>query len=127
MSQVYAEMDCSVDVLFTRSQLHKLHRQFFLPSEEKLFNLLRRPRPEKTSPEILIILEHLTKRCDSCQRIQSTPTCFHRSIGAENVRINERILLGMVIVEEKPVLHIVGESTRFSAARLLPDLSTKII
>ena len=48
---VYVEMNCSTIVMFTRSQLGKLHKQFFHPSLEKLFNLLKRARPEETTPE----------------------------------------------------------------------------
>ena len=39
---VYVEMDCSTSMMFTKSQLTKLHKQFFHPSAEKLFNLLKR-------------------------------------------------------------------------------------
>lgn len=106
-NHVYAETYCPTNVLFTRSQLHKLQRQFFHPYREKLFNLLRRSKPEETSPETLTVLQDLTKRCDPCQRIQSAPTSFRASFGAENVHFNERILLDIVSIEEKPVLHIV--------------------
>ena len=42
---VYADMDWSNSVFFSRAQLAKLHRQFFHPSATKIFNLLRRARP----------------------------------------------------------------------------------
>lgn len=37
--------------MFTTQQLTKLHRQFFHPSSEKRYNLLRKVRPEDTTPE----------------------------------------------------------------------------
>jgi len=43
--------------LFTRTQLQKLHRQFFHPSAEKLYNLLKRSRPEATTPATRKVLE----------------------------------------------------------------------
>ena len=49
------------------------------------------------------------------------------SFGAENVRFNERILLDIVTIDSKPVLHIVDEGTRFSAAKFVPDVSTKTL
>lgn len=42
------------------AQLHKLHRQFFHPSAGKLFNLLRKARPEHATPETLKILNDIS-------------------------------------------------------------------
>lgn len=126
-NHIYAEMNCPADLLLTMCRLHKLHRKFCHPSPEKPFNLLRRSRPEEISPEILTILQDLTKRCDPCQQIQSTLTRFRLSFGAENVRFGKRILLDIVTIDKKPVLHTVGEGTRSSAARFVPGLSTKTI
>ncbi len=39
----------------------------------------------------------------------------------------ERIILDIMYMRNKPVLHIVDEGTRFSAARLLPTVSTKSV
>ena len=113
--------------MFTRSQLGKLHKQFFHPSAEKLFNLLKKARLEETTAEALRILQDLSKRCDPCKRIHTAPTRFRVSFGAENGRFNERVLLDIVTIDGKPVLHIVDEGTRFSAARFVPDVSTNTI
>ena len=72
-------------------------------------------------------LEELSKRCDPCQRIQKAPTRFSVTFGAENVRFNERLLMDIMYIDGKPLLHIVDEGTNFSAARFLPDISTKTI
>ena len=45
----------------------------------------------------------------------------------KNLRFNERILLDILYIEGRPVLQIVDEATKFSAARFLPDVSTKTI
>ena len=102
-NHVYAEMDCSTSVMFTRSQLAKLHKQFFHPSAHKLFNLLRRARPEEATPETLATLQELSKRCDPCQRIQNAATRFRVSFGAEHVKFNERILLDIMYINGKPI------------------------
>lgn len=73
---VYVAMECSASVMFTRSQLSKLHKQFFHPSAEKLFNLLKKARPEESTAETLEILQDLSKRCDPCQRIHTAPMRF---------------------------------------------------
>lgn len=107
-NHVYAKMDCPTSLLFTRSPLHKINRKFFYPSPVKLSNLLRRSRPEETTPETLNILQDLSKRCDTCQSIQYAPTRFRVSFGAEIVGSNERTMLDIVMIDEKPALHTVN-------------------
>lgn len=71
---VYIEMDFSTSVIFTRAQLDKLQKQFFYPSAENLFNLLKRARPEENSSESLEVLQALSKRCDPFQKTHTAPT-----------------------------------------------------
>ena len=49
------------------------------------------------------------------------------SFGTENARFNERIMMDIIYIDSMPILHIVDESNRFSAARFLPNVSTKAI
>lgn len=112
---------------FTRAQLTKMHRQFFHPSSEKLFKLLKRAQPGDATPETLKTLDDINKRCGPCQRIQNGPVRFRVSFGAENVCFNERILMDVMYIDGKPVLHIVDDGTHFGAARFLPDVSTGTI
>ena len=49
------------------------------------------------------------------------------SLGAENFRFIEIILIEIIYIDAKPVLHIFDEVTRFSAARLLDEFSTMAI
>ena len=124
---MYAEMHFPTSMFFTQTQLHKIHRHFLHPSAQKLFNLLKRARPEDPTHETLKVLEDLTKRCDPCQRIQNAPLRFRVSFGAENVRFNERVFIDIMYIDSDTVLHTVDEGTRFGAARFLSDASTKTI
>lgn len=92
-------MDTSTQIHFTRAQLSKLHRQFFRPSASKLFNLLKKARLEEGDPETLKTLEDISKRCDPCQRAHRGDTCFRASFGAEDVRFNERMIMGIMYSE----------------------------
>ena len=105
----------------------KLHKQFAHPSAQKLYNLLKRSRPEDTIPETLRILEGLAKRRDPCQRIHNAPNRFRVSFGGGNVRLNESLLIDKMYLEEKPFLHIVDEGTRFSAACFVSEVSAMTI
>ena len=46
------------------------------------------------------------------------------SFGAEHVQFNERLLIDIMYLDSKPVIHIVDEGARFSAARFLGNVST---
>ena len=102
-------MAVQIPICFTSNQLHKLHRQFLHPSAEKLYNLLRRYRPEDTTPETKKTLKDITRRCDPCQRIRRGPTRFKESLGAEKVRFNERILMDIMYIDRAPVLHVADD------------------
>ena len=104
---VYVSFDCGTRNYFTKAQLNKLHSQFFHPSANKLFNVLRKARPEDATPETLHILRDISKRCDPCQRIKPGPTGFRVSFGTENARFNERIMADIMYIDSMPILHII--------------------
>lgn len=113
-----------INVHFKRSQLAKLHRNFFHPSASKLFNLIKKARREHANKETLRILQDTTKRFDPCQRIKPGPYGFRVSLGTENLRLNERIFMDIMNLGSHPVLHIADEATHFSAASFLTKIST---
>ncbi len=120
-SHLYEKMDLDVPVFFTRDQLSKLHRQFHHPSSEKLFKLLSRSRPDEATPETLEILKDINKRCDPCQRITNAPRRFKVTLGSEHIKFNERIQMDLMYIDSKPILHIIDEGTKFSAAQFIPN------
>lgn len=52
------------------SQLQNLRNQIEHPSADKLYNLLRKTRPQETAPSTFKIQKHLKQQCDACQRIE---------------------------------------------------------
>lgn len=80
---VYADIDKPAEVFLTRPELSKLHRQIVHPSTDELLKILWKASPEDTTPETLSTLEHLTKRCDPCQRIQNATVRFRVCLGTE--------------------------------------------
>lgn len=115
-THVYAQIDHPTQSKFTNSQFVKLHKQCFHPSAEKLFNLLKIARSEEATIDTFQMLQDITKNFGPFQRIKTAPTRFRVSFGAENVRFNERVVVDIVHFDRRPILHIVGEGTRFSAA-----------
>lgn len=112
---------------FTRTQPQKLDRQFFHPSAGKLFHLLQRSRPADTTPETRRILKDISARCDPCQRIRRGPTRFRVTLGAEEVRFNERVIMDIMYIGSSPVLQMVDDKTKFSAAAFLSNVTSEHI
>ena len=124
---LYAQMSLPVLTFFSKAQLQKLHRHFFHPSSEKLYKLLKKARPEDTTPQTQDILEEITTRWDPCQRVQPGPNRFKVTFGGESVKFNEEVVIDIMYLDGKPVLHLVDAETHFSATRFLPDVSTRTV
>ena len=88
---MFVDMSCPRSVNFTRAQLEKLHKNFFHPSVEKLFNLIKRARPDEATQETRQILEEVSSNCDLCQRIKIGPKRFGVALGSENKIFNESV------------------------------------
>lgn len=112
---------------FTRKQLQKLHRHVIHPSAEKLFNPLKKSRPNETSQNPADIIKNLPRHWDACQRIQSAPTRFRVSLGTENHRFNKEIYKDMMYIDHAPILYVVDTATKFKAARFLTDINTSTV
>ena len=121
---LYARMRFMNYTFYTTAQLQKLHRQFAHPSAGKLYNLLKRAGLEAVDSKTLEQLEEIVSRCEPCQRIRNAPLRFRVSAGHENVRFNAFAYIDIMYLDGRPVLHIVDEATRFSAARFLPKTTT---
>lgn len=124
---LFAPLKLPSVIHFTQVQLHKVHRQLFRPSPDKLFNLIEKARAEHGMPEIRKALKEITARYDTCQRIKAAPLRFRIYFGSGNVRFNERIIIDIMNLEGDSVLHIVNEGTLFSVAKFLTDTSTRTI
>ena len=70
------------------------------------------------------ILKDISKRRASCQKIRRGPNRFRVMLGAENVKLNECIMMDILYIGYLPVLHIVDEQTKFSAASFPPSACT---
>ena len=61
----------TASALYTRAELSKRHRQFFHPTSEKLFGLLRRASLDECTPETRLMLEDITKACKVCTKFRT--------------------------------------------------------
>lgn len=105
----YVDMDLSFtgNIYITLSQLHKLHRNFFHPSSNKNFNMIRIAWPEEATPEAREILKYFTMRCVLFQRIQITSNRFRVSFGCAKFFLNENIIVYIMYINGSYVVHVV--------------------
>lgn len=112
------------EILYTRVQLEKLHRQLYHPSTEKLLNLLKRADPDRLDKDTRSLLEDIAKRCHACQTLAPAPLTFRIALPG-TAQFNRRILLDLMFISDpssgkrQPILHVVDEGTSLQAAAFL--------
>ena len=102
----------------TDVDIMRLHRRFGHPSVERFHALLERSGHEFEKKA----LEKLTKLCHQCQVHGKSPGRFKFKVPVDS-DFNSTIYVDIFYIDNKPVLHIIDEATRFSAARFLRDIS----
>jgi hypothetical protein len=103
-------------VLFTKTELIKMHRAFFHPSTEKLMNLLKRADPLKVNEEARKSLLEIVSACRTCQTFSAKPLRFSVRLSDEKIIFNDEISLDLVWLDGESALHVVDTATRFGAA-----------
>ena len=106
------------NILFTESELMKVHRHFHHPDSERLYSVMSHAEPDKTSLEVLRTLKRISSTCDLCQRRSRAPHRFRVSLPDADVVFNRILCLDLMYLET-PVLHVVDKDTKFSAAAFL--------
>jgi len=114
---IYLEWAPHERILYTKSELTKLHRAFSHPTNDNLLNLLKLARPAEANSDAAVMLEEIRKSCDTCQRLGTAPMRFKVSLPDENeLKYGEEISMDLMFIDNQAILHIVDTATRFSAA-----------
>eukprot|EP00171_Calliarthron_tuberculosum_P002098 IDg2098t1 len=124
LGHVYYDWDYSM--LYSEQQLRRIHRHFYHPQPDRIFNLIKRASEAKANPETLKLLDKISRECDVCQRVSDHPGRFRVSLPNEDIVFNHEVLMDIMYLNSKPVLHFICRDTLFSAAAFLSDgLKTK--
>ena len=79
-------------VLFSRSELIKLHRGFRPPTDTKRLNLIRKARPLETTEATTKVPKEISKSCNTCQMLGLKPTRYKTSLHTlQEVKFGEEI------------------------------------
>jgi hypothetical protein len=105
----------------TSTELSRLHRRFGHPSIERLHTLLKRAGHDVEKKAI----EKLTKFCSFCQKYGKSPGRFKFRLADDTLDFNHSIYVDIMYIDGMPIIHVIDEATRFSAARFLRNVSAK--
>lgn len=112
-------VDQDKNMLYTRSELVKLHRKFSHPSAKKLFDLLNLGRPLETDSQTRQIIK-INNCFNTYQRFTNQPIRFKASLSTEeNIVLGGELSMDLMFLDGKAVVHIVNTATRFSAGTYL--------
>eukprot|EP00171_Calliarthron_tuberculosum_P023580 IDg23580t1 len=104
-------------IMFTKTELQRLHRAFYHPSDEKLLNLMRRAKPKQAETHDAKLLKEISKKCDTCQKFGPKPNRFQVTLPKEeDLVFGEELSMDLMNIRGNKILHLICTSTRFSAA-----------
>ncbi len=69
----------SKSILFSKSEIFNLHCHFKHPTAGKLYEVMRRARPNQVDEATQKLLETITKACETCQMFGAPPQRFRVS------------------------------------------------
>ena len=115
------------DVLFARTELHKLHIQYYHPSVKKLFNILRRGRAEDTDEDTRKMLSAIEQSCKTCMEVKRRPYRFSVAVTDNEIVFNRELLIDVFVLGGKPVLSMVDTDKNFISSVFVKNESAKEI
>jgi hypothetical protein len=120
IGHVYLEWSYEGNILFSKSELTKMHRGFYHPSSVNLLNLLQRARPYDTSQGNMQVLQQIASACETCQKLGPKSIRFKVSLpNMEDIVFGDELSIDLMFIDGQAVLHVVNSATRFSAATFL--------
>lgn len=111
-------------ILYSSSELTRIHRHFFHANPDPIFNLMKRAGDPEATAETLKQLKDITESCDTCQRLAKEPSRFRVSLPPDDIVFNRTVKLDIMFLEDEPALHIIDRDTSFSSAAFLSEGQT---
>ena len=115
------------EICYTKAELQKLHLHSFHPSVTKLYNLLKRARPQEVNAETRRVLEEIADACTNCHEHRDRPYRFRVSIPADRLKFNHEVAIDLMWMKGNPLLHIVDTQTHYQNAILLKGESAQVV
>lgn len=108
------------DICFTESEIRRLHKHFFHPSDAKLMGLIARALPDEETRQTRSTVEKVRLAFDGCQRNSRELSRFRVSIPADECVFNHTFALDIMLLSGDHLLHCVDMDIKFIAVAFLP-------
>jgi hypothetical protein len=120
LGHVYLEWSATDRILYTKSELQKLHRYFSHSSTQNHFALLKRAKADDLDASTRAVLTDIQNSCSTCQRYSSKPLRLKTTLpSGEELSSGSELPMNLMFINGKTVLHVTDSATRFSAATFL--------
>ncbi len=86
----------SKPILFTKSEIIKLHRHFRHPSSGKLHETMKRTGPNQVDEATRQLLEMITKACETFLTFSAPPQRFLVSLPPSDIVFNREVALDLI-------------------------------
>jgi hypothetical protein len=124
LGHVYLEWSATDRILYTKSELQKLHRNFSHPSTQNLFELHKRAKVDNVDANTRAVLSDIENACSTCQRYSSKPLRPKTTLpSGEELHFGSELLMDPMFINGKAVLHFIDSATRLNAATFLDSHS----
>ena len=101
------------NILFTKSEVLRLHNHSYHYSNQKLFNLIKRARLSEADYKTMKLIFEISKAFRVCWYNAPKPKLFQVSYPT-GVLFNKEAALDLMWIRSKPVLHITDIHTPYS-------------
>ena len=105
-------------IYYSKPELAKLHRHFRHPGPGKLFDILRRTKPEDLSKDTLEHLVEISNACRTCTELSRKEVTFKARM-KEMVVFNRKVSLDLMYLDSRLVLHAIDRDTDYGAAKFV--------
>lgn len=104
------------ELIFTWHEFNRLYLHFLHPSSCCLIDLIGRSNPTKDIASIRQLIESINNECVTCQSFKCGPLNSKASIPKHHLLFNDMIYIDWDWLDEKQVIHVIGEQKRFRNA-----------
>lgn len=103
-------------ILFTRSELTRIHLHFMHPAAYCLFYLIKWANPANATDSVKELVDELTAACLSRKEYKSRPLRFKVNITPSKLVFNQSVSIDILSLEEKMALHVVDGHNNYRNA-----------
>jgi hypothetical protein len=124
LGHVYLEWSATDRILYTKSELQKLHRNFSHPSTQILFALFKRAKADNLEANTGAVLSNIENAYSACQCYSWKPLRLKTTLPSEEeLSFGSELSMDLMFINDKAVLHVIDSATRSNAAAFLDSHS----